>query len=352
MPRVFVPLVLVPVLCLQAQEPKFSTGTEEVVAPVTVIDKRTKKFVNGLQGKDFTLADNGRQQDIKVDVTYVPISLVVAIQANNMVEPMLPKIKKIGPLLEGLVVGQQGEAAILKFDHRMVWLTDGFTNDGKEFTRALDKINPGSSTSAMVDAVFEATRVLRNKPKERKRILLLIAETRDKGSEGRIREALLSAQVNNIIVYSVNLNRLITNLAKKMDPPRPDHIPATARPVPGGGAQTPGTAAAMTGYGGQTFDVVPLIKEAMVQVKSVFIPNPLEVFTRYTGGREFSFLSQSDLERVVTELGEELHSQYILSYKPNNREEGGWHDIKVGVNRHDLDIRTRVGYYTASVFNK
>jgi VWFA-related protein len=334
------------------QEPRFSIGTDEVVAPVTVVDKRTHKFVNGLEAKDFTLTDNGKIQDIKVEVSYIPISLVVAIQANNMVEPFLPKIKKIGPLIEGLLIGQQGEAAIMKFDHRMIWMTDGFTNDGRAFTRALERINPGSSTSAMVDAVFETTRTLRNRPKTQRRILLLIAETRDKGSEGRLREALLTAQENNIIVYSVNINRLITNLAKKMDPPRPDHIPATARPVPGGAPQTPGTIAAMTGYGSQTFDVIPLIKEMMTQVKAVFVPNPLEVLTRYTGGREYAFLSQRDLEDVVTQLGEELHSQYLIYYRPNNQEEGGWHDIKVTLNRSNLEIRTRDGYYTAAKYNK
>lgn len=334
------------------QDLNIKVETSEVVAPVTVVDKRTHKFINGLEAKDFTLTDNGKPQDIKVEVSYVPISLVVAIQANNMVEPFLPKIKKIGPLIEGLLIGQQGEAAIMKFDHRMMWMTEGFTNDGKAFTRALERINPGSSTSAMVDSVFEATRALRGRPKTQRRILLLIAETRDKGSEGRLREALLTAQENNIIVYSVNINRLVTNLSKKMDPPRPDHIPATARVVPGGAPQTPGTVAAMTGYSSQTFDVIPLIKEMMTQVKAVFVPNPLEVLTRYTGGREYAFLSQRDLEEVVTQLGEELHSQYLIYYSPNNREEGGWHDIKVSLNRPNIEIRTRDGYYTAAMYNK
>jgi VWFA-related protein len=327
----------------------------EVVAPVTVIDKRTGKFANGLEVKDFTLLDNGAPQDIKVEVTYVPISLVVAVQANNMVEPFLDKIKKIGPLLEGLVIGQQGEAAVMKFDHRFLWMTDGFTNDGKVLTKALERINPGSSTSAMVDAVFEATRVLRNRPREQRKILLLIAETRDKGSEGRIREALLTAQTNNIIVYSVNLNRLVSNLAKKMDPPRTPHMPPAARgPMPGGAPQTPTTVANMTGWGAEAGDVTPLIKELLVQVKSVFVPNPLEVFTRHTGGREYAFLTQRDLEEVVTRLGEELHSQYLINYTPNNREQAGWHDIKVtvGASPKNYEVRTRPGYYTAAKFDK
>ena len=184
---------------LAAQEARIVVNTFNVSAPVTVID-RDGKFVNGLDSKDFTLFDDGVAQDIRVDVSYVPISMVLAIQANNVVEPFLPTIKKLGSLLEGLVIGEQGECAVMAFDHRIRTLTDGFVSDSAEVKRALDKINPGSSTSAMIDTVFQATRMLRGRPSNRRRVLLLVSETQDKGSEGRIREALLEAQIHNVIV--------------------------------------------------------------------------------------------------------------------------------------------------------
>ena len=53
---------------------------------------------------------------------------------------------------------------------------------------------------------------------------------------------------------------------------------------------------------------------------------------------------------MVTRLGEELHSQYLLSYTPNTMEQGGWHEIKVEVARFGLDVRTRPGYWMASKF--
>lgn len=329
------------------QGPRIVVDTFEVVAPVTVLDS-SNRYVNGLEGKDFILYDMDKAQDIRVDVSFVPISLVVAIQANAAVEPVLPAIKKLGPLLEGLVIGEQGEAAILKFDHRIVELTNGFTNDGKLFTKALDRISPGSSTSAMIDAVFHATRLLRRRPSDHRRILLLIAETQDKGSEGRLREALLEAQIHNIIIYSININRFITTIAKKMDAPPVDRLPPGARPVPPGAPMTPNTTAALSGYGGAAGNVVPLFVELFKQVKGIFIPNPLEVFTQYTGGREFSFISQRTLEEVVSKLGEELHSQYLISYRPNTTDQGGWHDIRVVVARPNLTVRTRPGYWMAA----
>ena len=69
--------------------------------------------------------------------------------------------------------------------------------------------------------------------------------------------------------------------------------------------------------------------------------------TQYTGGREYSFMSQRALEQAVSDIGEELHSQYLLTYSPNNQEDAGFHDIKVRVLKPDLDVRTRDGYYLA-----
>jgi VWFA-related protein len=320
---------------------------QEVVAPVTVTDKHGN-YVNGLEVKDFKLFDNNKLQEIKLDVSFVPISLVVAIQANASVEPVLPQIKKIGPLLEGLVVGQAGEAAIVAFDHRFQVKQD-FTSDGRLFTRALEQIRPGSTTSAMIDAVFGAVRMLARRPSNHRRVLLLITETRDRGSEGRLREALLAAQVQNIIVYSVNINRAITTLLGPSQPPRWDHLPPGARPLPPGAPQTPTAQAQVFGVQGNSANFVPLFVELFRQVKSIFVDNPVEVFTTYTGGREYSFINQKTLERVISDLGEELHSQYLLSYTPNNMEEGGWHDIRVEVARYDMRVRTRPGYWMASV---
>ena len=332
---------------VEGQGPVIRTTVNYVVVPVTVTDKNSK-FVNGLEGKDFKLFDNNKSQDIRLDVSYVPVSLVVAIQANSSVEVVLPKIKPLGPLLENLVIGESGEAAILAFDHRVRLLQD-FTSDGRLFTRALQGLQPGSTTAAMIDAVFDATRLLRRRPTNHRRILLLISEAMDKGSEGRLREALLEAQVHNIIIYSININRAVTSLTERPQPPRWDHLPPGARPIPSYAPQTPTVHAQVSGVQGQSLNFTPLFIEIFRQVKGIFITNPLEVFTRYTGGREYSFLKTETLQRVVSDLGEELHSQYILSYTPNNIEEGGWHDIRVEVSRFNMTIRTRPGYWMASV---
>jgi len=324
---------------------RFVAYSRQVIAPTTVTDK-DGRYVNGLQPHEFKLVDGGKVQKITVESATQPLSLVVCVQANNTVETVLPNIKKIGPLLEGTILGEQGTAAIVAFDHR-VRVMQEFTRDGDLIRKALDKINAGSTTSAMTDAVLQAARMLKNRDAKHRKVILLIAETRDKGSEGKARQALLDLQFGNIVLYSLNINRLLTSLTTRQQPARPPSVPSTARHVPAGALNTPEAVNAYTGH--YSGNYLPLVVEVFRQAKSIFIDNQLEAYTKVTGGVERSFLSYKDLERVVMDIGEELQSQYMISYSPSNTEEGGFHEIDVEVLRPGLKVRTRPGYWMAAV---
>jgi VWFA-related protein len=329
------------------EDPTIRTQVSNVLAPTIVLDG-DGNYVVGLKPHEFRLFDNDKLQDIRVDEIFAPISLVVAIQADAKVENAIPKIQKIATILQTMVAGEQGEVAIVAFDHRIQKLQD-FTTDSDKVEQALKKIRPGSSQSVLTDTVVEATRMLRNRPKDRRKVLLLIAETRDKGSTLKPREALMNLEISNVMVYSVNMSRLVNELTTKPPLPRPDPIPPAARNVPGGGPQTPTTVAQMTGAPGYGIDFAPLITEIMRSVKAVFVSNPVEIFTRYTGGKEYSFVTERDLERALGEVSREIHNQYLITYNPNNKGEGGFHKIRVEVARGNLDVRTRDGYWLATL---
>jgi len=97
-----------------------------------------------------------------------------------------------------------------------------------------------------------------------------------------------------------------------------------------------------------TGNIVPAFVEIFKGIKGIFVDNPSELYTKFTGGREYSFATQKGLDQVITDIGEELHSQYLLSYTPTNQDEAGFHTINVVVKgRPNLKIRTRPGYYIA-----
>ncbi|MGH9659411.1 MAG: VWA domain-containing protein [Bryobacteraceae bacterium] len=326
--------------------PDIKVTVTEILVPVTVQD-RDEMPVNGLQPRQFRLFDNGKEQDIKVDVSYHPLSLVIVIQANSAVEAVLPQIRKVGSLLEAAVIGEAGEAAVLAFDHRFRLMQD-FTSDIAKISEAVRKITPGSSSSRMIDAVGESVRMLRRRPANRRRIILLISETRDISSEGRARNALIDSQLANVSVYTVNISRLVTTLTQQPLPPRPDPLPPAARSMPSNVPATPTSVAQKTGLQGGSADFVPLMVEIFRDVKAIFVNNPAELFTKGTGGAEFHFYKQRGLEEAIARIGQEIHSQYMVAYSPNNREEGGFHEIKVTVNFPDVKVRTRPGYWLSN----
>lgn len=330
----------------EAEMPRRSdivVGVNVVIAPTTVIDKRTGQLVSGLQIPDFRLYDNDQVQRINADIGTQPISLVVAIQANNIMDSMLPKIQKIGSMLGSLVLGENGEAALVKFDSKAETVQE-FTSDSGAISESLQKIKAGRSSSALVDAVTYSVRLLKNRPQDRRRIILLISERRDNGSEGRLRDALDSAQLANVVVYSVDISRFLANAEHKAEPPRPNPIPTTANPMPPGAAVTPTTVDIQRNAG----NVIPLITEVFKSVKGKFSGNPVDILTAYTGGREFAFARQRGLEQAISAIGEEVHSQYLLSYSPSNLKDGGFHSIRVEVLRPNYEVRTRTGYWVAA----
>ena len=320
---------------------------EEVIAPTTVVNA-DGEFVSGLKPMQFRLYDNDKLQTIKVDEVLNPVSIVVAVQANAKTEAVLPKIQKIGTLLQNMVAGDRGEVAILGFDHRMQVHQD-FTSDPDKITEGLKKLRAGSSNNALTDAVNEAARMLEKRPKDRRRVLLLIAESLDRGSEGRVREALSRLEFANVIVYALNISRAYTEATARPPLPRPDPIPPGARNVPAGGVNTPTSVAQMTGAPGYGIQFAPLITEIFRGVKGIFVENPIEVYTQYTGGKEIGFVSQQDLERAAASIGREIHNQYVITYNPNNKQEGGLHHIRVEVTQPGLEVRTRRGYWMAAV---
>ncbi len=340
-------LVAAVVVAQDAGDITIRQRVDEVIAPTTVVDK-DGNYVTGLKPMEFRLYDNDKPQTIKVDEVISPVSLVVAIQADYKVEKVLPKIQKIGSLLQNMVAGEGGEVAIMAFDHRIQKLQD-FTTDPDKITEALKKLKPGSSQSVLTDAINESARMLETRPKERRRVVLLIAESLDKGSEGRAREALTRLEFANAIVYALNVSRVYTELTSKAPLGRPDSIPPEARHVPAGLPATPTTAAQMTGARGPGIQFGPLLTDIFRGVRAIFVENPIELYTQYTGGKEEGFVSQSDLERAAQNIGREIHNQYMITYNPNNKNEGGLHNIRVEVTRRGLEVRTRRGYWMASV---
>ncbi len=324
--------------------PKFTATVQHVQVPVTVFD-RDGGYVNNVRPEQFHLYDSDKEQNFKMDVTYTPISLVLLIQSSAHVEGLLPQVNKIGNLIGPQVIGEAGETAVIAFDSRIRVLQE-FTTDSSKVSAAVKKIQPGSESNRMVDAVVDGARLLRSRPSDRRRIMLLIGETRDLGSQTSKKEALANLMANSIAFYSVDMSRFITTLTAPPKLARPDPLPPAMHPLPPNVVATPNNVEQMYGTNSRA-EIIPLMLEIFRDVKAIFIDNPVEAFTKGTGGTEFGFHSQRTLENALSALGEQLHSEYTLSYSPSNPDEAGFHQIRVEIEGHPEvgKIVTRPGYY-------
>jgi VWFA-related protein len=207
---------------------------------------------------------------------------------------------------------------------------------------ALKNIKSGSWSARLNDAAIESINLLKSRPPTRRRVLLLISESNDKGSQIKPREVMAAAEFANVVIYSIDMSRMLASLTATPPPPAPDNRPPGAVHLAQGATSTP-TTDSQNALG----DWTPVIKDIFDEAKSVFVKNPLEIYTSYSGGRQYWFANQKTRDRAVSDLGNELHSQYLLTYSPNNQQEPGFHNIVVQVTKPDLRIRTRDGYYLA-----
>ena len=175
-----------------------------MIAPTTVRD-RNGEFVNGLQLQDFELYDNNKLQKVTRMSETSRFRWLWRCSAAPTSPSSCRRFRESGRMLNQLLAGQDGEMAVVGFDHRIQVMQD-FTNEGTKISEAMKKMTPGSSNHAVIDAVDQSIRMLKNRPRDRRRVLLLIAEKRDRGSELRLREALTEAQFANVSIYSLDIS--------------------------------------------------------------------------------------------------------------------------------------------------
>jgi VWFA-related protein len=326
----------------QAEKP-FTVTLRNVLAPVTVVD-RNGDFVPGLTPYDFRLYDNQKLQNITEDMATHPLSVVTVIQANADVEKILPHIKRLSSVFESMVIGEEGEMAVIGFDHRIQVLTD-FTSDPAKIDGAFQNLRAGGYTAALNDAVMRAINMLKTRLTNRRRVVIIISENRDKGSEiKKVREVLTEAEFANVVFYSIDVSQLVSALTSQAQPNRPNTLPPGAEHLPMGQTNTL-TTDSQTEMG----NWVPALKDVFDAAKGLFVPDPLDVYTKYSGGRQYSFKNEKQLQHDVQLIGDELHSQYLLSYSPNNQGEAGFHQIIVRVMKPDIKaVRVRDGYWLAA----
>jgi VWFA-related protein len=333
-------------------QPKIGVRVALVNTPVTVRNAKGQ-MVHDLDAKDFRVTDNGIVQKIShFDLGGDPIELVILVETSSRIETLLPQVRKSGILMTETVMGPSGEAAVIGFNDSIDKLQD-FTTNHDKVENAIEKLQVGTSGSKLFDAMSVGLEMLSGRPLPsadapgRRRIMLIVSEATDVGSDAKLGDVLRQAQLSNVTIYSVGLSTTRAELAAK---PRNTTVQPTppgtfGLPPQPGVPQTPTSEEARYGSG----DLMQAVIWAVQHTKDAVSGNPLELATTGTGGEHLATFKDRSIENAIDQIGGELHSQYSVSYVPTGTGETGYHEIKVtiakNVGKSGWKVRARPGYY-------
>src|ERR1700730_881075 len=318
--------------------PKVKVQVALVNTPVTVRDSRGE-MVHNLEARDFQITDNGVAQQIShFDMGGDPISLVILIETSSRIEALLPQGRKTGIPFTQTVMGPTGEAAVVGFNDSVDKLQD-FTTNSDLIEDTIAHLGQGTSGSKLYDAMAVGVEMLSGRPQAtadkpgRRRVLMILSEATNAGSEAKLGEVLRQAQLANVTIYSVGLSTTRAELQAKPKDTRPQITPPGTFPMPAppGTVRTP--TSEETPYG--NIDLMPAAVWAVQHIHDQVKDHALEVAATATGGTHLSTFKDRSIEKAIDEIGGELHSQYTISYTPSGSDAVGYHEIKVNIARKD-----------------
>lgn len=331
-------------LTAMASPAQFRTTAPLVVAPVTVTDPKGH-YVNGLTAADLTFFDNSVPQKVQLEVESDRISLAVLMQASTSATAVLDDLMTAGPLFADLLAADAGETALLTFTDS-VKLAQDFTQDSTALKTALRKLRPQGDEVALFDGIAEAVHRLARRDPKRRRILLVIAEQRDRGSKMKLDDLLRDPALQHTTVYWLTYSKLLTPFAskpktvwdrmsdeQKNDPARMqgDH----PFPFPNEEVWLPDNPAPGS--------LINIFTELAHRTKV----DAAALLSRTTGGRTFGFVRQKALDEAIHAVADEVHQQYIVSFAPKTEVQGTYHALRAEAkDRPEWKVRTRTGYWS------
>ncbi len=313
-----------------------------VTAPVTVLNS-AGEFVYDLEQNEFEVLDNGVPQRLeRFEVEGHPLAVVVVVQTDDTVAPLLPHVRSLAPVFSSLVLGPQGKAAVVSYDDRVRVLQD-FSDDGDRLAVTLKELVGRGGKARLNDALTRAVEMLGKRPRDERRIIVAFSDGFDSGSETVKEEVVRQATSAEVTVYGLGFNPAEELLARKPEPPPPSPLDTNVtRPLPPGTVPTPTNSQNVYGT---YVPVVPILIATGEIIRSAVASSSLEYYSGYTGGVFYSHWSKKALEDQLTRIASEIHSQYELAYVPDTLNQPGFHRIEVQVRRPGVKVRARAGYF-------
>ena len=321
---------------LSDAQARITVNSNLVILPVTV-KRRGGELVPDLRRDEFRVFEDNVEQRIDVFTAEAfPLSMVILID-NDLKDK---DAEKVQASLDAIVGGMstEDEAFVCRFD-QFFHTGKGFTADQDKLLKELRRTNldtepsitppsapfggatlnnhsavddsaidkgaqaiRGQPTKALDDAVFAAAQLLHDRPRSRRRVIVLISDGVNGGKKFNkvsYEDVIKALLHENVSVYSI---------------------------------------AVPTAYFERK--ISPIDRER----------SPLIRYADHSGGEVYHATKEHSFEEFYSRLTEEARNQYTLAYMPHGTDPAAeYHTIEVRVKREGLNIKTREGYYAGQV---
>jgi len=256
------------------------------------------KPVTDLRQEELAIRDDG-QPPVAIlafrSQSELPLRLGLVIDTSESITGRFSfEQNSAADFLQKVLTNKEDLAFVVGFANQVLLVQD-YTADQKQMSHGISELTPAGGT-ALWDAVTFAAQQLGSRVETAPvaRILVVISDGEDNSSAASLKDAILAAERENVIVYTVSTAE--TTLSP------------TGPPV--------GTKA-------------------------------LKALAEQTGGSSFVPGSAGNLKRGLADLQEVIRSRYLISYKPAHFEiDGHYRRIEVTTRRsgHRLRLYARKGY--------
>lgn len=253
--------------------------------------------IAGLNKDNFQLSEDNEPQKIAVfdKQSALPLSIVLALDTSLSTHRDLALELASARKFAHDVLRPADGISLFQFSDVVDKLTR-FSADMKQFDRAIQRIKPGGAT-ALYDALYLGAQELEKR--QPRKVMVVITDGGDTASTVDYKDAVRAEQEAEAVVYSIIV--------------------------------VPVEASAGRDTGGE---------HALIQI------------SHDTGGQHFYATSGPDLDAAFHKISDELRTQYLLAYYPQQRySDSDFRRISVkltGVPGADsMKLRYRTGYYTS-----
>ena len=265
---------------------------------------------NTLTKDDFSLFENGTQQQLKYFVreTDIPLTIGLLVDVSGSQEGLIGEEKRTSNQFFQKVLRPKDMAFVISFGSEAELLQDYTSSinllreglEGLRLNTSVSGIHPGPVPNAvqrgtiLFDAVFLAA-ADKLKGEVGRKVIVLITDGMDQGSRVKMEKAIEAAQKSDVIIYSIFY-------------------------------EDPYFRARNRGYYAND--------------------SALKKMSEETGGRVFHVGGRQSLNDIFDQIQQEMRTQYALTYTSTIPvRDGSYRKIEVRPANKDLKVQARKGYY-------